>query len=404
MTDERKFLDRRSFIRNSAAGVAGAFLLPLANGDVAAEEPRGKEAEKAPVCRTLGRTGIKLPVFNLGSRQDMGLYDTILEAGPAMVFTAQFYQGGNHEIEVGKALKKHKRDSYVLATAIGLGSEREGYMLEKDAAKLPSLFEKSLPRLQVDHVDVFFISFSKDRATIMNDDFLAGLEKLKREGKTRFVGIATHENEAEAVRASADAKVYDVALAQYNFKHPQHREIKKAYAYAKEAGLGTLVMKAHAGRFWDKENTRPINVKAALKWAAADPIVDSVLYRVDSVDEARAYIAGMGDLELTPQERRDLELGEEQGYNGLFCPQCGTCRSQCVRGLEIPTLMRGYMYAYGYRQPLFAKETIDGVDLKSVPCRECTDCSVRCTMGFDVREKVLDIVRLRDIPNEFLTV
>jgi predicted aldo/keto reductase-like oxidoreductase len=192
-------------------------------------------------------------------------------------------------------------------------------------------------------------------------------------------------------------------LAQYNFKHPQRGEIKKAFSYASQAGLGTLAMKTHAGRFWDKENRYPININAAIKWAVGDKTVDSALYRISSIDEIRICIAIMNNLKLTPAEKKDLKLGEKYGFNGLFCPQCGKCKSQCSEKLDIPTLMRGYMYAYGYRQPLFAKETIENVVLTSVPCSKCPACNVSCTMGFDVREKVTDITRLKNVPDEFLT-
>ncbi len=161
-------------------------------------------------------------------------------------------------------------------------------------------------------------------------------------------------------------------------------------------------MKTHAGRFWDKDNQFPINTKAALKWALGDGTVDSAFYRVDEVGEIDDYVALMADLELTPQELKDLKLGEEHGFNGLFCPQCGACRTSCPHGLDIPTLMRGYMYAYGYRQTLFAKEAIAGVDLSRAACKSCVECSVDCQMGFEVKEKVLDIARLKDVPDEFL--
>lgn len=36
---------------------------------------------------------------------------------------------------------------------------------------------------------------------------------------------------------------------------------------------------------------------------------------------------------------------------GLYCQQCEKCMRQCPANLEIPTLMRSYMYAYSYRNP-----------------------------------------------------
>lgn len=106
-----------------------------------------------------------------------------------------------------------------------------------------------------------------------------------------------------------------------------------------------MEMKSHAGKFWDKERTKPINTKAAIKWALQDKYVDSVIYRVKSIDEMYDTFSIMKNQKLTKKERHDLKLGNKLGYNGLFCPQCGRCMDQCKNNLDIPTLMCSYMYA-----------------------------------------------------------
>jgi len=60
------------------------------------------------------------------------------------------------------------------------------------------------------------------------------------------------------------------------------------------------------------------------------------------------------------------------------------------------------MYAYGYRNSALAKETLQSVDLPNAPCADCQICTVHCSMGFDVRNRILDIVRLNDVPEDFL--
>ena len=113
----------------------------------------------------------------------------------------------------------------------------------------------------------------------------------------------------------------------------------------------------------------------------------------------------MEDLALTPAEELDLKEDQTQG-SGLFCYQCGKCVAQCGRDVEIPTLMRSYMYAYGYRNLAAAKETLQSTGLRdgtaNVPCTRCDACSVDCGMGFDVKAKIEDIARLRHVPDDFL--
>lgn len=60
------------------------------------------------------------------------------------------------------------------------------------------------------------------------------------------------------------------------------------------------------------------------------------------------------------------------------------------------------MYAYGYRQPGLAKTLVDSLDLPHQVCDGCSSCPVKCLNRWNVERKVRDIVRLRDLPSEFL--
>jgi hypothetical protein len=59
------------------------------------------------------------------------------------------------------------------------------------------------------------------------------------------------------------------------------------------------------------------------------------------------------------------------------------------------------MYAYGYRDLAAAVRNIKSVKDNPIACTACSSCVVRYPMGFDVRGKILDIIRLRDFPSEF---
>jgi uncharacterized protein len=60
------------------------------------------------------------------------------------------------------------------------------------------------------------------------------------------------------------------------------------------------------------------------------------------------------------------------------------------------------MYAYGYKNLRYAKETLGYANIPVNPCEGCEKCTVNCTIGFDVRSKIQDIARLKTVPNEFL--
>ncbi len=120
--------------------------------------------------------------------------------------------------------------------------------------------------MQVDYVDFFILGFAARRESVFYEPLLKALEKFKKQGKTRYLGVATHSFEPEAIRAAADTGIYDLVMTAYNFRKNNIAEIDEAIGYATEKGLGIIAMKTMAGVFWDKERTRPINTKASLKW------------------------------------------------------------------------------------------------------------------------------------------
>jgi hypothetical protein len=67
-------------------------------------------------------------------------------------------------------------------------------------------------------------------------------------------------------------------------------------------------------------------------------------------------------------------------------------------------MMRSYMYAYGYRNLSLARHTMDQVDLHGISCEHCRECNVNCKMGFDVRGKILDISRIKEIPEDMINL
>ena len=59
--------------------------------------------------------------------------------------------------------------------------------------------------------------------------------------------------------------------------------------------------------------------------------------------------------------------------------------------------------AHAYRNREAAHDLVTDLDLTRAPCAGCDICTVTCVKGFDVRARIADVVRLRDVPREFLT-
>jgi predicted aldo/keto reductase-like oxidoreductase len=404
MTDEKNRLNRRSFLRWGAAGLAGLCVNPAAGNRQEAQKPEVKTAKDRFIHRTLGKTGLKLPIVSMGvmNSDNPNLVRAALDRGIVLLDTAHGYQRGRNETMIGEVVKGRPRDSYLIATKVsGAGRERRSgdFSPESTTETFLEMFDTSLRRLGLDYVDILHVHDVSSKEQALFEPILKGLQTAKKSGKARFIGVSTHGGQTEVLRAVVEGKVHDVVLAAYNFRQNNREEMGRAIAEAAHAGVGIIAMKTQAGRFWDREKQQPINMKAALKWVLNNPNVTTAIPGMTTFDQLEDDLAVMGDLTLTEQEKQDLRL--ETTSAGFYCQQCGQCLSACREGLPVPSLMRSYMYAYGYGNLGAAYDLLQEIDAPQSACQSCSTCVVRCVNGLDVADRVRDIVRLKAMPADF---
>jgi predicted aldo/keto reductase-like oxidoreductase len=393
---------RRDFLKSGLACAAAAALPSCSNNDT---EPIEDDHRYPLVRRRLGRTGIEIPIISMGANsRDKALYRSAIGSGIILLDTDHMYNGGRHEKLIGEVLKGRPRESMVVSTRINIKKERGTGMYPEGTRgeELLEPFEECMAFLDVDYLDILSLHSVSSAEEATYPPVLETLQGLKRSGRTRFLGVSIHGYEPKVTRAVVDCGVYDVIFISYNFKQRHREEIRKAIAYAADAGLGVIAMKTQAGAFLDRGRTMPVNHRAAVKWVLNDANVHTVIPGFSTFEQMEMFLSTMSELELTPEEEADLACART--HEGLYCQQCGRCIDQCRGGVDIPPYMRAYMYAYGYRNPGQARETIKYIEPAAPSCNRCDECAVSCTMGFDVRERILDIARVRDVPEDFLTV
>ncbi len=392
MTKHKMYSSRRNFLKYGIKGIAGAVLLPKVVKERLSPE---KDLKKDKIVyRNLGRTGIRLSVVGLGGPEQPELITSGLKKGMNHINTSPEYRRGNQETMIGRTLKGIPRDSYIIATGFSMWRRPKDQIKLYTKEMIIKSFEASLKRLDLDYVDIYYLLGVAKREAVLHAPFLEVMESLKKNGKARFIGVTLHQNEPEVLYAVVDSKIYDVVLTSYNFRKIYVDDIKRAISTAAKAGVGIIAMKTQAGVYWDQKRKDMINMKAALKWVLQDDNVHAAVPEFGSLNEMNEGFSIMQDLRLTPQEKKDLRLDSNSFYPGLYCQNCEKCLPQCNRNFDIPTLMRSYMYAYGYKNPAKAKEAIEHLELDQVACTDCKQCSVQCTMGFNIKEKVLSILRI----------
>jgi predicted aldo/keto reductase-like oxidoreductase len=407
MTRKDNELKRRAFLRKSLTGLAAVGAVPgavkaAALGSSRPDQAGGDKAAAKPIVRTLGKTGLKIPIVSMGvmNADNPAVVQAALDSGIFMLDTANGYQRGRNEEMIGQVIKGRPRDSYLIATKVP-ARDRGAQVLDGEALQKAFLdkFDISLQRLGLDHVDILYLHNNTTPEAVQIPPIMEAIQKAKKAGKARFIGITTHGNEPAVIRATIEAGIYDVILTAYNFRQDYRDDLRKAVAEATAAGIGIVAMKTQAGAFWDKERQQPINMRAALKWVLNDPNVTTAIPGFTTFDQLKEDLTVMTDIKLTSAELRDLRLGEQVA--GLYCQQCGQCVPGCPKALPIPSLMRSYMYAYGYRNLQAAHELVGSLGLAGDPCGSCDSCSAVCVRGIDIADRVRDISRLRTVPGDF---
>jgi len=386
-------INRRNFLRTSAIGVTGAAITANVKASSANSAFSEKEEKKNIITRKLGNTGIVLPIisFGCGRVDSPALIKAALKIGINHFDTAHGYRKGNSEKLLGEVLKEYPRDSYTIATKVKPQETKEEFL---------KLLDVSLERLQTSYVDILYLHAVKERDVALQKEMVAALKAAKESGKTRHIGISTHRNEPEIIQAAIESNLYEVVLVATNFKQKDHAQIKEKIESAANKGIGIIGMKVMAGAFIDKDKTKPINCKAALKWVLQNENIHSTIPSMINLEQLQENSELLYDFTLTEEEKSDIEKAKLEA--GLFCDGCERCIRNCPKNLNIPDFMRAYMYSYGYNEQLKAKELLLSQNAGENPCSDCTFCNVKCIKGFNVGQKIADVNRLISIPDQFL--
>jgi len=394
---EKKGVNRRSFLRLSATAGAGVLLIPGATAATLNKTTHNQKNEMP--MRTLGRTGIKLPLLSMGVMRadNPNVVRAAYNSGITYFDTAHVYQNGRNEEMLGVFFKDKPRDSFYIAT-----KGKFKYPLEDSFEKdYTELFDLSLKRLQMDYVDWFYAHDMQSVEQVKDPRMIAQLKKFKEDGKTKYLAFSMHNHQPELIDAAVEAGIYDIILLSYNFKLGNIKETNEAIARAAKAGIGFVAMKTMTGGSEDAGGEKKVNGQACLRWVWKNENITTAIPGFTSFDLLDDCMAAVNDLQMTESDREYLAaLCSEEG---LFCQQCGKCLAQCPEHLPIPDLMRAYMYAYGYKHAQLSKETLAELNLPASVCEGCGECKVKCTSGFAVGEKIAAIVPVRDMPTEFLT-
>lgn len=281
--------NRRDFIVKPAALLAASKLLGGSGhlfGEASAPDEAGATGGAVggkPIHRTLGKTGITLPIVSMGvmNADVPGLVRRSYEIGIRHFDTAAHYQQGRNEEMVGSMIKEMGvRDKVIVSTKIlrpeygrDFRSEIQPGVLSPAEVKAHFLevFDGCLKRLQMDYVDILYNHSCDSEADIGAEGALEALTAIKKAGKARFIGVSSHQPEL-VLRQAMKLRAYDVVLTTINYTMADDQGIFAAMEDAARSGIGIIAMKTQAGGAARpdprlRQPLTPASQTALLKWA-----------------------------------------------------------------------------------------------------------------------------------------
>jgi len=389
--------NRRDFIVKPLVWAGAARM--LAGTNLLAES---SDAATGPLLeRTLGRTGLKLPIVSMGvmNADVPGILRRSYELGIRHFDTAAVYQNGRNEEMVGSVIKEMGiRDKVVISTKQGTRSSAQNAPEAKK--RFIDGVEASLRRLQMDHVDILYHHGVDSADHAKAEAPIEALQTLKKEGKTRFIGISTHDT-VEVLNAVVPLNVFDVALVTLNYTMAHDAEKLATIEKAAKSGIGIVAMKTQAGGTVRPDAKLPKELPpesqtALLKWVLNHDFITTAIPGFSTYEHLEQDFSVIRNLAYTEAEKNFL-ANKVFVAQAEFCQQCGQCREDCPKRVDIPSLMRSHMYAVQYRNVSMARQLLAeskvgrGLDA----CRDCESCQVRCRNTVQIARKIVQLKKLQ---------
>ncbi len=397
----RNVLNRRKFLETAGWTIAG--ILSFSRSSSAREASENLERESGLILRTIGRTGLRVPIVSMGvmNADNPELVRRAYELGIRHFDTAYVYQRGRNEEMVGQVLVKElkARDRVVIATKILLRPQQRNLPLNEMKEIHRRMLEESLRRLQTDYVDILYSHDVSDPDWVKNPALIESLLALKEQKKVRFIGFSTHQNMNEVIRAAMEVKVYDVILTTLNYSLYDYAEYLETLKQAAAQGIGLVAMKTQCQQAWYRESVPPemrrfyegpIIHSALLKWVLRHEFMATAVPGFTTFEQLNTDIPVASDLEYTEEEKKFLEDRLVKRQMAAVCRACGQCLQTCPKGVNIPVVLRAHMYAASYGNFYQAREALDGLEpersLKL--CADCQQCQAKCVRGVNIARRL----------------
>lgn len=195
----------------------------------------------------IGSTDLEVAPINLGGnvfgwtlneQESFKILDAFVAGGFNFIDTADMYsywvnggEGGQSETIIGKWMKERgNRNDIIVATKVG--GETGTHPVDTSKKHILEAAEKSLKRLQTDHIDLYYTHFDDGKTPV--EETLEAYDELVRTGKVRYIAASNISPE----RLVESMKVSEAnGLPKYQALQPHYNLVERAGYEAKYAAL-----------------------------------------------------------------------------------------------------------------------------------------------------------------------
>jgi aryl-alcohol dehydrogenase-like predicted oxidoreductase len=221
--------------------------------------------------RQFGKTDLEVSAIGFGCWEIGGTYGRIdetqfgraveqaIDNGITCFDTAEAYGMGVSEQALGRALGSRRRHVSIV-TKFGVGYEEMPNRRDSSRGRVMASIDKSLQRLQTDHVDVYLVHWP-DPLTAL-DETMRALDDIVRQGKARYIGVSNFR--LAQIETCMRLRAIDVVQYAWNMFDRRMRAEIFPYCAAQRIGVmaygslayGMLSGTFHAGMQFEESDWR----------------------------------------------------------------------------------------------------------------------------------------------------
>ena len=357
----------------------------------------------------LGMGAMRLPVVDgddskIDEAAAFAMVDEAMARGVNYYDTAWGYHNGNSELVMGKALARHPREKFYLATKF------PGYDLS-NMGKVEEIFEKQLEKCQVEYFDFYlFHNVCEMNIDAYLDPKYGTYDYLlaqKKNGRIRHLGFSAHGDYDVMKRfLEAYGKDMEFCQIQLNYLDWDFQDAKRKVELLDQWNIPVWVMEPLRG---GKLASLAPEDEAKLKALRPDEGIPAWAFRyLQSIPSVVVTLSGMSNMEQMKENIATFETDKPLNETELEtlhaiaqgmvkkivlpCTACHYCTAHCPQGLDIPNLLSLYNEHCFTQGGFIAPMALSAIPADKQPsaCIGCRSCEAVCPQGIKISEAMAD--------------